>query len=60
MVTVEVDVPVTVMVLLPITPRNIVGMLAENCTLEVMVLPDLVTVEEVVNSGTDRAMAQVC
>ena len=37
MLAVEVDVPLTVMVLLPITPRNIVEMLAEKLTVEVTV-----------------------
>ena len=38
-----VELPVTVIVLLPMTPRNIVGTLAENVTVEVMTLPVLVT-----------------
>ena len=38
-----VELPVTVIALLPMTPRNIVGTLAENVTVEVMSMPALVT-----------------
>ena len=37
MLAVDVEVPVTVMVLLPITSKNMVETLAENVTTEVMV-----------------------
>ena len=43
MLAVEVEVPVTVMALLPITPRNVVGTCAENWVVEVRVPPVFVT-----------------
>jgi hypothetical protein len=44
MLAVEFEVPVTVMALLPITPRNVVGTCAENRVVEVRVPPVFVTV----------------
>src|SRR6187431_1100475 len=39
-----VELPVTVIALLPMTPRNTVGTVAEKVTVEVMSMPALVTV----------------
>ena len=50
MLAVEVDEPVTVMLLMPITPRNVAGTLAEKLTTVVTALPVLFTVADMLLS----------